>query len=150
MPKRRQARLGAHITNKAIWTRCSSRGILQTLQRERVVDYDRKDIQNSTTTMGEVEVKINPANKRLLIEVVEETAKEVETRSFILPEDAKPPSEYTRAVVTAIAQDVESPAGLEVGHEIIILTHMIEKVVIGNEEIIMVPANYVMCIITGS
>lgn len=94
-------------------------------------------------------MKINPANKRILIEVIEESADKVDNRSFILPENTKAPSEYTRAVVRAIALDVENPAGLEVGHEIIILTHMIEKVVVGNEEINLVPANYVMCIITG-
>ena len=94
-------------------------------------------------------MKINPTNKRILIEVIEETASVVEPRSFILPEDTKAPGEYTRAAVKAIAADVENLVGLEVGHEIIILTHMIEKVVVGNEEINLIPANYVVCIITG-
>ncbi len=90
---------------------------------------------------------VTPANKRILVEELGETPQEVETRAFILPEETKQPSEYMRVVVRAIAQDVEMPSDLEPGHEVVVPSHLIETVVVGNEEFKLVPSNYVMCII---
>ena len=102
--------------------------------------------------MERIEMNIIPTNKRLLIEVAKKPVQEVETRSFLLPEEiyTEAPSEYTRAVVKAVAFDAPNPAGLETGSEIIIPTHLIEKVVVGKEEFNFIPANYVMCIIIGN
>lgn len=91
-----------------------------------------------------------PTNKRILIEEIGETQQEVETRAFILPENAQAPSEYIRAVVLSIAPDAENLSGLREGLEVIVPSHLIERVIVGNEEFKLISSNYVMCIIAGN
>lgn len=93
---------------------------------------------------------VTPVNKRILVEELGETPQEVETRAFILPEETKQPSEYMRVIVRAIAQDIETLDGLEPGHEVIVPSHLIETIVVGNEEFKLVSSNYVICILARS
>jgi len=91
-------------------------------------------------------MKIIPTNKRLLVSILDTDAEE-DARTFILPETARIPEEFTRAVILSVADDVTAGENLRAGNEIVFPTHLVETVVIGIEEISLVSASHVVCVV---
>jgi hypothetical protein len=90
-----------------------------------------------------------PCNRYLLIE---RKSRISDRQSLIeLPEgsfNALPENRYERVHIKGISSDIRPP--MAVGHDIVVLGHMIEEVAFGNETVYLVLENHVLGIVGGA
>jgi len=94
---------------------------------------------------------VKPANRNLLISIPEEEIEELETSTFLLPEDfrKKQIARYTIVRVDNISDDCEKTHQHHIGQRCVVETSMINEIKVDSYTYNIVGENYVVLFMEG-
>jgi co-chaperonin GroES (HSP10) len=85
---------------------------------------------------------IEPVNKYILVEPIEEKKKD-EQKGFLLPDDYKKPTNPHKVCEVVLANPT-NPLGLSPGERIVVESHMVQEIRVGGEMNYLIQENYVI------
>ena len=85
---------------------------------------------------------IEPVNKFILVEPIEEEKKD-EQKGFLLPDDYQKPTNPHKVCEVVLANPT-NPLGLSPGERIVVESHMVQEIRVGGKMNYLVQENYVI------